>query len=321
MFRGQILETRRLGLLAPADPEGTSGPAATDLEFRMPEGAPDPQPLVTTGRTGAGDALSIRWSAPGFVRLVYDHWGAGIVESGDIPLVAGSAHTLGVSMPSLLAPGSTQVERMLRQNMLVTLDGATVWTQIVASHPALSTEAYFGSNAIGASSCDREFAKGISWFERRPEKKEYRSGKGAVVLQLKLPKGATGRADPLVTVGRTGRADVLVIRYLDESHVGFAIDHWGKTFKESDPSASSTLISPHEIVIQMPNLDPAESEAEVEGRGPGSSWTATRSGVISEDRSTWQTSLSTSPRTRSARAPAAPEFTGGLMKVARGDGK
>jgi hypothetical protein len=316
MFRGQILETRRLGLHAPAAPEGTYGPV--DLELRMPEGAVDPQPLVTTGRTGAGDALSIRWSAPGLVRLVYDHWGAGVVESGDIPLVAGSAHTLGISIPSLLAPGGTQVERMLRQNMLVTLDGATVWTQIVASHPALSTEAYFGSNAIGASSCDREFAKGISWFERKPEKKEYRSGRGAVVLQLKLPRGAAGRADPLLTVGRTGRADVLVIRYLDDSHVGFAIDHWGKTFKASDPVAVD-FDRPHEVVIQMPNLDPAVSEAEIEGEAQvrldgDMVWRITESFYLTN----LPVDIAANPIGASS---CGPEFTGGLMKVSREAGK
>jgi hypothetical protein len=316
MFRGQILETRRLGLHAPAGPEGTYGPV--DLEFRMPAGAVGPQPLVTTGRTGVGDALSIRWSAPGLVRFAYDHWGAGVVESGDLPLEPGTAHTLSISLPSLLAPGGTQVERMLRQNMIVMLDGAPAWTQNVPSHPALSTEAYFGSDAIGASSCVERFAGGIAWFERRPEKKEYRSGRGAVALQLKLPKGAAGRADPLLTVGRTGRADVLVIRYLDETHVGFAIDHWGKTFKASAP-VPVDFDRTHEIVIRMPNLDPAASESEVEGEAQ----------VQLDGETVWRISesfyLTSLPVDIAANPIGAsscgPEFTGGLMKVTRGDGK
>ena len=262
MYRGQILETRRLGVDPPPGAEANYGPL--DLELRMPPGNMSHLPLVSTGRPGKGDALYIRWSGPGTVRLGYDHWGNGVIESGDIPLSADASHLLNISIPSLLSPGATQAERALDQSLRVDVDGSLVWAQRVPSHPALATEVFFVSNGIGASSCERDFSKGIAWFERKPAPRTEFPDRGAVGLRLRLPQGMPNVAEPLLAVGRAGRADVVMVRYVDGAHVSFAIDHWGKTLKASDPVAVG-YDREHEVMVHMPNLDPAAPESEVAG--------------------------------------------------------
>ncbi len=261
MFRGQILETRRLGVNPPPGAESSYGPL--DLELRMPPGSTSRLPLVSTGRAGKGDVLYIRSSGPGTVRLGYDDWGNGVIESPDIPFAAEASHLLSISIPSLLAPGATQAERALAQSLRVAVDGSLAWALRVPSHPALATEVFFVSNGIGASSCEHDFPKGIAWFQRKPERRAVVPDRGAVALRLLLPRGMPDVAEPLVAVGRAGRADVVMIRYVDDTHVSFAIDHWGRSLKASGPVAVA-YGREHDIVVHMPNLDPA-AESEVEG--------------------------------------------------------
>ncbi len=262
MFSGQIVDMRRLGFDAGFGAERRYGPV--DLEFRMPVGSDSHLPLVSTGRVGKGDALYIRWSGPGMVRLGYDHWGEGVIESRDIPISADPDHFMMISIPSLLSPGAAQVDRVLAQSLRVELDGTLVWAQRVNSHPALPTEAYFVSNGIGASSCVGEFSKGVAWFERQPQHGADLSGRGAVVLRLKLPDGMPGAAEPLLTVGKPGRADILSVRYVDGGHVSFAIDHWGGSLSSSGPVAVD-FDRVHDLAIDMPNIDAAPLEGRLEG--------------------------------------------------------
>ncbi|HEY5078413.1 MAG TPA: hypothetical protein VII43_01145, partial [Opitutaceae bacterium] len=258
MFRGQMMETR--GTAA----DGVSGHmarfGAVELDFRMPAAAVHAQPLVTTGRPGLGDALFIRWSRPGFVRLGYDHWGSGLVESADIALTADCEHLMTVEMPSLLAPGSTPEERRCRQGVVVRIDGGLAWARHVLFHEALPTEAYVGSNGIESSSCERDFSGGIVWFDRRPVPPVNSVGTGPVSLSLVLPQDREGLREPLLALGRTGRADVLIIRYLDGHHVGFAIDHWGVSYTQSQP-VEVDYGRLHDLQIEMPGLQPSGSAA------------------------------------------------------------
>jgi hypothetical protein len=312
MFQGQVMETQRLGVDAPKGPEAEYGPI--DLELRMPASSSSRFPLVSTGRTGKGDALYIRASGPGTVRLGYDHWGDGVIESRDIPFSSDSSHHMSISMPSLLAPGATQTDRVLEQNLRVDIDGNTAWALRVPSHPALPTEAYFMANGIGASSCELNFSKGAMWFERKPRQQSVFGDRGPVVLQVILPQGASNTAEPLLTIGKTGRADVVSIRYIDESHIGFAIDHWGKTLKTSEPVVVDYGRA-HDLVIEMPNLDRAASDADVVGEAI----------VRLDGHTVWRVSqefyMSRIPvvvaENPIGASSCGAEFTGGLLKVYR----
>jgi hypothetical protein len=262
MFRGQMFETRGNSRGTQPGPEEEYGPV--DLEFRMPAGMAQAQPLVTTGKPGAGDALFIRWSGPGRIRLGYDHWGSGLVESNDIAVVPDSEHRWSIEIPSLLPPGVTPEAVFIRQSLVVLLDGNLVWARRVLSNPALPSEAYVGSNGIGASTCEHDFSGGVAWFERRP-KVPLKSEEGAAVaLSLVLPTGRGGFREPLVTLGGTGHADVINIKYLDERHVSFGIDHWGASYSESAP-VEVDYHRIHTIEMRIPALGSRDAAPEAWG--------------------------------------------------------
>jgi hypothetical protein len=186
MFRGQMLERRGSLPGGRVDPNEQYG--ALEMGFRMPADALRAQPLVTTGRTGVGDALSIRWVGPGRVRLGYDDWGSSFLESADIALVPGEDHVMRISMPSLLGAAVTPGEALSRDALVVSIDGAPVWVTKVVSHRAEPAQAYVGSNGIGASTCAQDFKGAISWFERHPAVPAASEGAGRVA------RGAHGEA-------------------------------------------------------------------------------------------------------------------------------
>jgi hypothetical protein len=60
---------------------------------------------------------------------------------------------------------------------------------------------------------------------------------GAVRIRLAFPFGKTAAREPLVVTGETGRGDQLFVEYLEDGHVRFGLDHWGKAPLWSEPVA------------------------------------------------------------------------------------
>ncbi|HVW20908.1 MAG TPA: hypothetical protein VHC86_06800 [Opitutaceae bacterium] len=142
-FSGDILRVRTLPVATPPRRAGGYGPRELDLAF--PSEWTGAQPLVTTGRTGRGDTLSVRPGGPGCIRFGYDHWGVGYWESADVPAAALIAHRLQIRLPSLLAAPAGDLE--------LALDGKTVWRAALPAYPSSAADLRFGVNAIGSSTC------------------------------------------------------------------------------------------------------------------------------------------------------------------------
>jgi hypothetical protein len=79
-----------------------------------------------------------------------------------------------------------------------------------------------------------------------------------------LPRDKTGRPEPLLTIGRTGRGDFAYIVYVDASHVRFGLDHWGVGGALSDPVALDYAV-PHEIEVRFSSLYPPAADAAWNG--------------------------------------------------------
>lgn len=60
---------------------------------------------------------------------------------------------------------------------------------------------------------------------------------GAVELRVQLPEGRSGRREPLVTTGATGRGDFLMLEYLEGGCVRFGFESWGSAPQWSEPVA------------------------------------------------------------------------------------
>lgn len=211
---------------------------AAALYVRFPENATGrAQPLVTSGKPGASDGLFVRYVAEDRIRLGYDHWGAGVVESAEIAVVPGAIHALRVSMPSLMGQATRGKRAPLAEVLAVELDGKWVWRRNVRHHPAPAESIGFGRNRVGLGSFEPEFSGVIALVEREnpPDEPWPASDPAAIELEVELPIAPRiGACEPLVSYGVTGAADVLLLEYSAEKRIRFGLDHWSRPLQQSE---------------------------------------------------------------------------------------
>ena len=84
---------------------------------------------------------------------------------------------------------------------------------------------------------------------------------GPIRILALLPADKMGVAEPLVATGRTGKGDVLYLKYIDTGHIQFGYDHWGVGGGISGPIAVdySRL---HELQVGLGSLHSGRTDAE-----------------------------------------------------------
>ncbi len=141
------------------------------LKVRLPAkavaGAKDP--LVVTGRTGAGDFLMVEYLDGQTVRFVLDHWGGGAMASGPVKIDFARVHELELALESLAPPPVGRPARQERRgNVRVRVNGAEVWSERVALYATEADAVAIGRNPIGGTSCGPEFTGALLSVERMP---------------------------------------------------------------------------------------------------------------------------------------------------------
>ena len=120
-------------------------------------------PLVVTGKTGAGNLVYVRYVDAGHIRLGFDHWGIGGVESDLIPVNYAVPHRLRITMGSLYPEGS---EGTSRSRVRVEVGGRPALDTVYATHPTERAAIKIGTNPIGGSTCGERFNGRILWIRR-----------------------------------------------------------------------------------------------------------------------------------------------------------
>lgn len=212
-----------------------SGPVRLRLRF-PPFVSMVGEPLISTGRNGAGDLVYVFYVAPGRVRFAHDSWNSGLLESEVVAFDPAEEQTVDVDFGGLhpvTAPGiRTPGEFRLRFN------GREVLRAPRHYHPALASEVAFGYNAIHASTADVRFRGERLVAERLAAWPEPPADFGPIALTLRWPeKLPVGHAEPLLVTGRTGAADVIWVRYVDGARVVVGYDCWGRGGPETPPLA------------------------------------------------------------------------------------
>lgn len=110
------------------------------------------QPLIVLGNPGAGDLISLR--DIGETKILFDHWGAALLESRPFTLREGAVNTLEVRLPSFSPPNAGQGKRGM---VNLRLNG-----RIILSAPGESASFgpesfHIGENPLGGSNCELEF--------------------------------------------------------------------------------------------------------------------------------------------------------------------
>lgn len=82
-------------------------------------------------------------------------------------------------------------------------------------------------------------------------------GIGPVRVRFLLPRGETGRAQPLVVTGRSGNGTMVYARYVDDRHVVIGADVWGRLGVESAPILADYW-AVHEVTVTHGGLYPRD---------------------------------------------------------------
>jgi hypothetical protein len=149
-------------------------PGALRLRIRFePRPAGTSEPLVATGRTGAGDVIFVRQIGNGRVAFGHDHWGVGATLSESAVAVDGKDHELVIAFGALFPPGddapcygSEPAWRRLRELQVIMMDGKILLAGPANFHPSRADEIHAGINPIGASSAEPFFSGEIIEMER-----------------------------------------------------------------------------------------------------------------------------------------------------------
>lgn len=170
-FRGTLDGLRRIAVSPPparaSDPLDGAGDTLR-LRVRFPTGrGGQREPLVVTGKPGAGDIVLVEYVDERTARLGLDNWGAPLRRSAPFPIKPGEVYELVITMASLRqVPDATLVAASVRGRVHVTVDGVVVWDEESDFYPAEAGEVVVGRNAIGGSTCGPQFTGELRSVER-----------------------------------------------------------------------------------------------------------------------------------------------------------
>ena len=133
------------------------------------------EPLLTTGRTGAGDFIYVIYEDENHVRIGHDHWGASGSTSDPIAIDYKIPHELWISLGALYPAATDEpfwrgldagLRQRLKSHVTVAIDGQEVLSSASAVFPSAPAEVTVAINRIGGSSCDPEFSGIVEFAER-----------------------------------------------------------------------------------------------------------------------------------------------------------
>jgi hypothetical protein len=143
------------------------GPGDLRMSVRLPAKAPGQrEPLVVTGRTGAGEILVIEYLDAQTVRFGWDHWGTPMVFSAPVMIDFAEQHTLDIAMGSLRTVADATLSPAAEGKISVAIDGRRIWEHAGLFFPAESAEMAVGRNPIGGTGCGPIFTGEILSAER-----------------------------------------------------------------------------------------------------------------------------------------------------------
>lgn len=260
------------------------------IRLKLPAGTSGrAEPLLTSGVTGKGDFIYIRYTDSRHIQVGLDHWGGRFIESKPIPVDYAKTHTITLSCPILatfesIGDWPTELRETLNQRLVVRWDGALLINEAAQMHRARNRDVFLGVNYIGGSTTAENFTGvfesveeasqteladsfAIRWrsaksvADRLPRPSSLAGYPGALLLELTLgdPRGG---GEPLVTTGVTGGGDFVFIRREDSNHFRIGFDHWGSGGPISEPIEYAPG-RPLEILVSMGALYPPTDDDDI----------------------------------------------------------
>jgi hypothetical protein len=133
------------------------------------------EPLLATGRTGAGDLVYVYYEDTQHIRIGLDHWGMGGPLSDPVEVNYSEPHEIWVLEGALFpeagdnamwGPTSPARRALLKSMVAVMFDGKTILSGTIATYPTAKDQVVIGRNSIGASTSEPVFSGILRYSER-----------------------------------------------------------------------------------------------------------------------------------------------------------
>ena len=134
------------------------------------------EPLVVTGKSGAGDFVYVVYADPQHIRIGYDHWGVGGILSDPVPIDYGKVNAIEVSIGSLYPELSDawwgrqngRVNPEAKRTVWVKVNDQVVLHQGYDAYPSLLDQIVPCNNPLGGSTCAHKFTGMLQEVEHCP---------------------------------------------------------------------------------------------------------------------------------------------------------
>ena len=213
------------------------------------------EPLVTTGAEFLSDYIYVLYLPDDQIRVGFEHTSYGGGVGPPIKVDPSADHTVVVQMGSLFPPRThpyfdgldPEIVKARTQIVKVTVDGRTALSLVMDCYDAVAREPDIGTSG-NRPAFKEEFTGRILGLRRTtPFLVESIGAKpGPLQLAVRFPNFHGRRNEPLLSMGETGKGDLIYVTYLDERHIAIVHDKWGfggssSEAIEIEPGATSVL--------------------------------------------------------------------------------
>lgn len=193
------------------------------------------EPLVVTGREFLSDYLFVHYLEHGFIRFGYEHSSRGSWTGSPVKVEPGVEYVLVVQMGSLFPPRAHPAHdglapeeiEALNRTVRVHLNGRTVLHLMADSYDGAEWQPTIGTSGPHRPGFREDFSGQILGWKRVPPPAPSPEQPGRLRLLVRLPPFTHARNEPLVSMGRPGKGDLIYIRYVDATHFQIGHDRWG----------------------------------------------------------------------------------------------
>lgn len=201
------------------------------------------EPVVVTGEALRSDYLYVYYDPEGrYVKLGYTRTNHEELLSQPIPVDYAESHRIGLYSGALYPPAghpfyadwSDQQVQEAKRTFQITLDGVPY---LRGEQDFFDTTPGFvrvGKNDLSKYT-DPKFTGEILGVSREHRMPAPFTGNAFVRLAVVLPAGTPGAKEPLVATGAAGAGDLLMVQYVDDTHVRLGFEHAGTEPFWSDP--------------------------------------------------------------------------------------